>query len=158
MIAGAGHQLDAAAPAEIRVAVADERRTIAEALAALIGTIPGFMATAVVSCAGDVSAIAERPPDLVLAGVEPGSRAGFGLVREIRVRMPEVEIVVVTDAQQPDVVKLVLEQRLGGTASHRHVCLRYRDLARRNRARPCGHAGRVAANAGRRGGRSSRVA
>jgi two-component system, NarL family, nitrate/nitrite response regulator NarP len=114
MIAGVSDQLDGAATAEIRVAVADERRTIAEALAALIGTMPGFTVSAVVAGEADVCTIAAQPPDLVLAGVDPGSRAGFGLVREIRVRMPDVEIVIVTDAQQPDVVRLVFEQRMGG--------------------------------------------
>lgn len=98
----------------IRVAVGDERRTMAEALAALVGAMAGFAVTAVLAGEAAVCAIVAEPPDLVLAGVEPGSGAGFGLVRAIRARLPEVEIVIVADALQPDVVKLVFDQRLGG--------------------------------------------
>ncbi len=102
------------APAAIRVAVGDERRLIAEALAALVGTMSGFAVTAVVAGEAGVCTIAKRPPDLVLAGVDPGSGVGFGLVRAIRARMPEVQIVIVADALRPDVVKLVFDERLGG--------------------------------------------
>lgn len=98
----------------IRVAVGDERRMIAEALAALVDTMSGFEVSAVVAGEAGVCTIAADPPDLVLAGVEPGSGAGFGLVRVIRSRMPELQIVIVADLLQPDVVKLVFDQRLGG--------------------------------------------
>lgn len=113
MIAGADDQIDAVTP-EIRVAVADERRMMAEAFAALLGTLPGFVVTAVVAGTTGVCAIAAKPPDLVLAGVEPGSGAGFELVRSVRAYLPEVAIVIVADALESELVKLVLEQRLGG--------------------------------------------
>ncbi len=87
---------------------------IAEALAALVGTMSGFAVTAVVAGEAGVCTIAAKPPDLVLAGVDPASRVGFGLVRSIRARLPEVQIVIVADALDPDVVKLVFDQRLGG--------------------------------------------
>lgn len=114
MIAGRRDQVETAAGGEVRIAVVDERRMIAEALAALVGSMPGFAVTAVVAREAGLCTIAAQPPDLVLAGVDPGSSAGFGLVRAISVRMPDVEIVIVTDALQPDVVRLVFEQRLGG--------------------------------------------
>lgn len=98
----------------VRVAVGDERQMIAEALAALVGTLPGFMVTGIVAGEASVCTLAAEPPDLVLAGVDPGSRAGFGLVQAIRVGLPEVEIVLVADALRPDVVRFVFEQRLGG--------------------------------------------
>jgi two-component system nitrate/nitrite response regulator NarP len=98
----------------IRVAVGDDRRMIAEALAALVDTMSGFEVSAVVAGEAGVCTIAADPPDLVLAGVEPGSGAGFALVRTIRCRMPDVQIVIVADLLQPDVVRLVYDQRLGG--------------------------------------------
>lgn len=105
---------DTLAGGVIRVAVGDERRMIAEALGALVATMPGFAVTAVVAGEAGVCRIAAQPPDLVLAGVEPGSRVGFGLVQALRVKVPEAEVVIVTDALQPDVVKLVLEEGLDG--------------------------------------------
>jgi DNA-binding NarL/FixJ family response regulator len=106
--------LDDAEASAIRVAVGDERRMIAEALAALVSTMSGFAVTAVVAGEAGVCTIVAKPPDLVLAGVDAGSGAGFALVRSIRARMPEVQIVIVADVLQPDVVKLVFDQRLGG--------------------------------------------
>ena len=98
----------------IRVAVADERRMIAEALAAMLDMLPRFAVTAVIVGATGVCTIAAQPPDLVLAGVDPGSGAGFGLVRSMREQMPELVIVIVADALTCELVNLVLEQRLGG--------------------------------------------
>ena len=108
------HEADDLHPQVVRVAVGDERRMIAEALAALVGAMPGFAVTAVVVGEAGVCTLVARPPDLVLAGVNPATGAGFALVRSIRVRLPEVQIVIVADALQPDVVKLVFDQRLGG--------------------------------------------
>ena len=113
MVVGVDDQSDAGTP-DIRVAVADERRMIAEALAALLRTLPRFSVTAVIAGAAGVCTIATQPPDLVLAGVDPGSGTGFELVRSMREQLPEVAIVIVADALTCEVVKLVLEQRLGG--------------------------------------------
>jgi NarL family two-component system response regulator LiaR len=101
-------------PSTIRVAVGDQRRMIAEALAALVGTMSGFAVTAVVAGEAGVCTLEAHPPDLVLAGVDPGTEAGFDLVRSIRARLPEVQIVIVADVLQPNVVKLVFDQQLGG--------------------------------------------
>lgn len=113
MIMGVRDRVDAE-DGDIRVAVADERRMIAEALAALVDTLRGFSVTGVITGAADVCMIAAEPPDLVFAGVDPGSRAGFELVRAARAQMPEVAIVIVADALEGGLVKFVLEQRLGG--------------------------------------------
>jgi DNA-binding NarL/FixJ family response regulator len=114
MMVRAPDTVETASPSAIRVAVGDERRMIAEALASLVGTMSGFAVTAVVSGEAGVCTIMAEPPDLVLAGVNPGTGAGFGLVRSIRGRLSEMQIVIVTDVLQPDVVKLVIEQRLAG--------------------------------------------
>jgi DNA-binding NarL/FixJ family response regulator len=101
-------------PSTIRVAVGDERRMIAEALAALVGTMPGFAVAAVLAGESGVCMLSARRPDLVLVGVNSGTGAGFALVRSIRARVPDAQIVIVADALQPDVVKLVFDLRLGG--------------------------------------------
>lgn len=98
----------------IRVAVVDERRTIAEAFAALVGSLPGFLVTAVVAGEAGLCTIAAEPPDLMLAGVDPASKAGFDLVRAMRVRLPDVQLVLVADALRPGVVRLVFDECLGG--------------------------------------------
>ncbi len=98
----------------IRVAIGDERRMIAEALAALVASLPGFTVTAVVAAEPGLGTIAAEPPDLMLAGVDAGSKAGFSLVRSMRARLPDVQLVLVADALHPDVVRLVFEECLGG--------------------------------------------
>jgi two-component system, NarL family, response regulator LiaR len=110
----ASDQPEAPGPLTIRVAVGDERRMIAEALAALIETMSGFAVTAVLTGEAGVRTLVAQPPDLVLAGVAPGTDAGFDLVRSIRAQLPEVQIVIVADALQPNVVRLVFDQQLGG--------------------------------------------
>jgi len=100
--------------AEVRVAVADDRRLIADALAALIDNMTGFSVTGIVgddetACAADMP-----KPDILLVGIGAARPAGFALVQSMRARMPEVEIAVVADALDPDLVKFVVEQRLSG--------------------------------------------
>jgi two-component system, NarL family, nitrate/nitrite response regulator NarP len=99
---------------EIRVVVGDERRLIAEAFAALVSTMAGFAVSAIVGGDRGLCIVAAQPPDVVLAGVDPVSGAGFGLVRSLRARLPGVEIAIVADSLEPALVKFVLEQRLGG--------------------------------------------
>jgi DNA-binding NarL/FixJ family response regulator len=87
---------------------------LAEALAALVGVLPGFTVTAVVAGEAGLCTLAADPPDLMLAGVDPASKAGFGLVRAMRVRLPAVQLVLVADALQPAVVRLVFDECLSG--------------------------------------------
>ena len=114
MIDRPGAEVETLASPAIRVAVGDERQMIAEAFAALVETMPGFSVTAVLAGEANLVAIAADPPDLVLVGVDAGSGSGFGLVRSIRTLTPELQIVIVADALQPEMVKFVFEQRLGG--------------------------------------------
>jgi DNA-binding NarL/FixJ family response regulator len=98
----------------LRVAVADRRRLIAEALAALIADREGFTVTGAV--AGDTAGamIADQHPDMVVVGAGADSRAAMELVRELRRRAPGVEIVIVADALEPALVGFVLDQGIGG--------------------------------------------
>jgi DNA-binding NarL/FixJ family response regulator len=98
----------------VRVAVADGRRLIAEALAALIAGREGFTVTGAVAGADAVRAIAEQQPDLVLVSVGAGSRQAMDLVRDLRRRVPSVGVVIVADALDPPLVSFVLDQGIGG--------------------------------------------
>jgi DNA-binding NarL/FixJ family response regulator len=98
----------------VRVAIADDRRLIAEALAALIAGREGFVVTGAVAGAGAVRAIAEQRPDLVMVGVGADSRHAMQLVRDLRRHVPGVGIVIVADALEPPLVSFVLDQGIGG--------------------------------------------
>ncbi len=98
----------------MRVAVADPRRLIAEALAALIDSREGFSVTGAIVAAGAVDAIVEQRPDVVVVGAGAESRLAMDLVRELRGRAPRVEIVIVADVLEPALVSFVLDQGIGG--------------------------------------------
>ncbi|HEY2320198.1 MAG TPA: response regulator transcription factor, partial [Solirubrobacteraceae bacterium] len=97
----------------MRVAVADRRRLIAEALAALIASRAGFIVTGAVS-GNAVATIGEQRPDMVVVGAGANPREAMDLVREVRGRAPGVEIVIVADALEPALVGFVLDQGIGG--------------------------------------------
>ena len=123
----------------MRVAVADPRRLIAEALGALIANREGFSVTGAIVTEGAANAIAAQPPDVVVVGLGPDPRLAMELIRELRTRVPRVEIVIVADALEPALVSFVLDQGIGG--------LLLSDAARRRRRRllgPCrARAGRL---------------
>jgi DNA-binding NarL/FixJ family response regulator len=98
----------------VRVAIADGRRLIAEALAALIAGREGFIVTGAVAGADAVRTIAEQQPDLVVVGVGADSRPAMELVRDLRRRMPGAGVVIVADALDPPLVSFVLDQGILG--------------------------------------------
>jgi DNA-binding NarL/FixJ family response regulator len=100
--------------APVKVAVADERRLMAEALAALIRRMGGFSVTGVVQCASAVCELAVQRPDIVVVGMRPGSSAARELVQSIGASMPELEIVVVAEALDSSLVRFVVEQQVAG--------------------------------------------
>jgi DNA-binding NarL/FixJ family response regulator len=98
----------------VRVAIADGRRLIAEALAALIAGRDGFIVTGAVGGNDALRAIAEQRPDLVVVGVGADLRQAMELVRDLRRRMPGVGVVIVADTLEPPLVSFVLDQGIGG--------------------------------------------
>ncbi|HYZ80555.1 MAG TPA: response regulator transcription factor, partial [Solirubrobacteraceae bacterium] len=98
----------------MRVAVADRRRLIAEALGALIADRAGFAVTGVVAGDAAVTAIVDQHPDMVVVGAGADAQAAMDLVRELRRRAPGVQIVIVADALEPALVGFVLDQGIGG--------------------------------------------
>jgi two-component system nitrate/nitrite response regulator NarP len=114
MMVDSREQADDVAAAEIRVAVADERRLIAEALAALIRTIAGFSVTGVVGGDEAACAVGMQKPDILLVGMGAGPSPPFALVKSMRADLPEVQIVIVADAFDPGLVRFVVDQRVAG--------------------------------------------
>jgi DNA-binding NarL/FixJ family response regulator len=98
----------------VRVAVADRRRLIAEALAALIADRDGFLVTGALVAEGAVELVAQQQPDVVVVGASADPRPAMELVRELRRRVPRVGIVIVADALEPALVSFVLDQGIGG--------------------------------------------
>jgi DNA-binding NarL/FixJ family response regulator len=99
----------------VRVAVADPRRLVAEALAALIADREGFSVTGAFVADGAGKAISEQRPDVVVIGAGTDSRAAMALVRELRRHEEQrVEIVIVADALEPALVSFVLDQGISG--------------------------------------------
>jgi DNA-binding NarL/FixJ family response regulator len=106
-------ELDLASRA-VRVAVADRRRLIAEALAALIAGRDGFSVTGAIAGDSPVNAIAEQRPDVVVVGTGADSRPARELVRELQRRLPTVEVVIVADVLEPSLVSFAVDQGIGG--------------------------------------------
>jgi DNA-binding NarL/FixJ family response regulator len=100
----------------VRVAVADRRRLIAEALTALIAGREGFTVTCAVAGDGAVTTIAEQTHDVVLVGAGAGadSRRALELIKELCARVRGAEIVIVADALEPALLGFVLDQGIGG--------------------------------------------
>jgi DNA-binding NarL/FixJ family response regulator len=103
-----------AASSPVRVAVVDRRRLIAEALAALIADREGFSVTGAIVDEGAVEAVVQQRPDVVVVGAGADPRPAMDLVRELRRRVPRVEVVIVADALEPALVSFVLDQGIGG--------------------------------------------
>lgn len=102
------------ATTQIRVAIADGRRLIAEALGALIRTIDGFVVIDVFDGAEALPAIVAGDPEVLLVGVGADLTEAFELVRSLRQIALSVEIVMVADVLTRDLVRFVLDQRLNG--------------------------------------------
>ncbi|HXO06796.1 MAG TPA: response regulator transcription factor [Solirubrobacteraceae bacterium] len=98
----------------IKVAVGDTRRLLAEAVAALVGTMPGFAVSGLVPADRALSAVGEQEPDVLLLGVAPGSDAALEIAHGVRASAPAVEIVLLADALEPHLIKFVLDERLTG--------------------------------------------
>jgi DNA-binding NarL/FixJ family response regulator len=98
----------------IKVAVGDKRRLVAEAVAALVGTLPGFAVSGLVAPDRALSAVEAQEPDVLILGVAPGSDAVMEIAHGVRASAPAVEIVLLADALEPDLIKFVLDERLTG--------------------------------------------
>ena len=103
---------DTAARPSIRIAVADARQLVAEALGALVETMDGLELVEVFDGTQSLPAIVARPPDVLLVGIGADPTEAFCLVRSLRGIAPNLAIVVVADVLTPELVTFVLEHRL----------------------------------------------
>ncbi|MBV8217779.1 MAG: response regulator transcription factor [Solirubrobacterales bacterium] len=105
---------DAAARAPVRIAIADDRRLVADALAALIRTMDGFELVDVFYGEEELPAIVARDPGVLLVATGANPSGGFKLVRALRQVGLRVDIVLLADVLSAELVRFVLEQRLSG--------------------------------------------
>jgi DNA-binding NarL/FixJ family response regulator len=98
----------------LRVSVCDRRRLIAEALAELINGMEGFTVVETVCDDRPLKAPVGEGPDLILLGVGSDSAYVGGVLRSQRMRAAGVGIVILADELDPDLVALVLDERLNG--------------------------------------------
>jgi len=102
------------ATAGIRVLIADRRRLIAEALAALVGALEGFTVASVVAGDDCLAAITVHKPDVALVGVGRDRDGMVELVRSMSALAPDLQIVLVAEALEPELVRLVMDHHLSG--------------------------------------------
>jgi two-component system nitrate/nitrite response regulator NarP len=105
---------DSDARPTIRLAVADARELIAEALGALVATMDGLELVEVFDGTVALPAIVARHPDVLLVGIGADPTEAFDLVRSLRRIALNLEIVLVADVLTPELVTFVLEHRLNG--------------------------------------------
>jgi two-component system, NarL family, nitrate/nitrite response regulator NarP len=114
MMSLAGGPADAEARAAIRLAVADGRKLIAEALGALVATMEGLELVGIFDGAEALPAIVAQDPDVLLVGIGGDATEAFDLVRSLRRIALSLEIVLIADVLTPELVTFVLEHRLNG--------------------------------------------
>ena len=98
----------------VRIVIADNRRLIGDALAALIGRNGGFMVAASVVDADAIAAVAAQNPDVLLFGSGDDAHEVVDQVRAVRARFPDLEIVILADSLAPELIGLVLNYGVGG--------------------------------------------
>jgi DNA-binding NarL/FixJ family response regulator len=98
----------------VRIAVADNRRLVADAIAALIRTMDGFEVVGVLDSPEGVRAIVAQDPRVLLVATGADLTGGFQLVRALRQIEFPIEIVLLADVLSPELVRFVLDQRLTG--------------------------------------------
>jgi DNA-binding NarL/FixJ family response regulator len=97
-----------------RVAVADERLLIAEALASMVADEPAFDVVSVCSGTLEADSIAEAEPDIVLVGTGASVDVALELIDSLAPHIPQAQIVLMADTLSREVVNAVLERALGG--------------------------------------------
>jgi DNA-binding NarL/FixJ family response regulator len=98
----------------VRVLVGDQRPLIAEAMAALVATLPAFTVTGVIYGDDPTRLVVGEKPDISLVGVATRCSGSLDFVRMVREAAPGARIVIVADKMESDLVKFVLEEQING--------------------------------------------
>ena len=97
-----------------QVLIVDGRRLFAEALAGVLATFDQIRTVGAASLTDAATAIRARRPDVVLLGAPGGVAETARAVTDIRRALRRGQVVLVADRLDRRLVRLVLEQRLGG--------------------------------------------
>jgi DNA-binding NarL/FixJ family response regulator len=89
----------------IRVLVADDHSVVREGLRHVLSGAPGFEVVAEAATAGEAMALAERhAPDVLVLDISMPGGSGLGTVEEIRRRLPDVRILMLSIHDQREYV------------------------------------------------------
>lgn len=97
----------------VRIAVADRRRLVAEALATALSLRDELTVTEVIDNA-NAEPSTDRAPDVLVVGIGADRAAGLDLVGQLETRMPSAKILLYAEFLDPELVRFVLDHALGG--------------------------------------------
>ena len=126
-----GHmeERDARANGRLRIVVVDQRRLMAEALVALIGSLQDDALGEVLAITASAGAIVALAPDLVLVAVGDERDGPLALISALREQAPAIRTVIVADSSDPGLIAFVLDHDVAGlllsdsTAADLAICL-----------------------------------
>jgi len=99
----------------MRILVVDDQRGARRVLLQILRSLPDVDLSEAKSLVEATTAIAESQPDLVLLDIrlsnEPGDRGGLDLLRQIRLTLPSLSVVIVTASSEIDEIRQAM--RLG---------------------------------------------
>ena len=100
----------------IRVLVVDDDFMVAKVHGAFVGRTPGFAVVGVAhSGAAALEVAAELEPDLVLLDIHLPDLSGIEVLRRLRERQPEVDVLVISAAKEVETVRTALR---GGVVNY----------------------------------------
>ena len=104
-----------AAPAPLRVVIADDHMLLPEAVRVLLEPDPGIEIAGVVYEAGRILAlVAELEPDLLLLDSQMPGMDGLAFVDRLRVAQPAVAVVLLTESPNPELASAAFERGVKG--------------------------------------------
>jgi DNA-binding NarL/FixJ family response regulator len=101
----------------IRVAIADERRLLAESLAALLSAMDGFSVLGAFSGEEALTEVVAQRTEVLLVALGSCRDRALELIRSLRRLALNLEVVILADALDPELIAFVLEQRVNGLLS-----------------------------------------
>lgn len=111
------------------VLVVDDDFMVAKIHCRFLATQPGFQVVGVAHSGADaLAAVDSERPDLVLLDVHLPDLSGIDVLREVRGRHPEIEVILITAAHELDVVRQAWQ---GGALSYLVKPFEYPALAER---------------------------
>jgi two-component system, NarL family, nitrate/nitrite response regulator NarP len=101
----------------IRVAIADERRLLAESLGALLRAMDGFTVLGAFAGEEALTEVVAQRAEVLLVALGSSRANALDLVRSLRRLALNLEVVILADDLDADLIAFVLEQRVNGLLS-----------------------------------------